>query len=234
MLVPGGSSGGSAAAVAARLAWARPAPTPAARSASRRRSPASSASSRPMAAARAGASWRSPPRSIRPGRSPHGARRAILLRSMAGHDPKDSTSADVPVPDYEAAMARGVKGMRIGIPREYRIDGMPAEIEALWQQGAEWLKAPAPRSSTCRCRTPNTRCRPITSSRRRRPRPISRAMTACASACACRPHDLARCTRRPAPPGFGAEVRRRIMIGTYVLSAGYYDAYYLRRRRCAR
>ena len=66
---------------------------------------------------------------------------AILLRSMAGHDPKDTTSADLPVPDYEAALGRSVKGMRIGIPKEYRIDGMPPEIETLWEQGTEWLKA---------------------------------------------------------------------------------------------
>ncbi len=65
---------------------------------------------------------------------------AILLGSMAGHDPKDSTSADVPVPDFAAACGRGVKGLRIGVPREYRIDGMPEEIEALWQQGLAWLR----------------------------------------------------------------------------------------------
>src|SRR5437899_1920400 len=64
---------------------------------------------------------------------------AILLRSMAGHDPKDTTSADRPVPDYEAAVGRAVKGMRIGIPKEYRVEGMAAEIEALWEQGRDWL-----------------------------------------------------------------------------------------------
>ncbi len=66
---------------------------------------------------------------------------AILLRSMAGHDAKDTTCADLPVPDYEAAVGKSVKGLRIGIPKEYRLDGMPAEIEKLWQQGGEWLKA---------------------------------------------------------------------------------------------
>src|SRR4029079_16067478 len=66
---------------------------------------------------------------------------AILLRSMAGHDPKDSTSADRAVPDYEAAIGRPVKGMTVGIPKEYRVDGMAPEIEALWQRGVEWLKA---------------------------------------------------------------------------------------------
>src|SRR5262249_57246735 len=66
---------------------------------------------------------------------------AILLQAMAGHDPKDTTSADVVVPDYEAAIGRSIKGMRIGIPKEYRAPGMPAEIEALWQKGADWLQA---------------------------------------------------------------------------------------------
>ena len=65
---------------------------------------------------------------------------AILLRSMAGHDPKDTTSRRLPVPDYEAAVGKSVKGMRIGIPKEYRVDGMPAEIETLWEQGIAWLK----------------------------------------------------------------------------------------------
>ena len=64
-----------------------------------------------------------------------------MLRSMAGPDPKDTTCADLPVPDFEAAVSRGVKGLKIGIPKEYRIDGMSPEIEQLWQQGAEWLRA---------------------------------------------------------------------------------------------
>ena len=81
---------------------------------------------------------------------------AILLGSMAGHDPKDSTSADVPVPDFEAACARGVKGLRIGVPREYRVDGMPEEIETLWQQGLTGCAKRGRRSSTSRCRTRNT------------------------------------------------------------------------------
>ena len=66
---------------------------------------------------------------------------AILLRSMAGPDPKDTTCADLPVPDYEAAVGKSVKGLRIGIPKEYRLDGMPAEIEKIWEQGRNWLKA---------------------------------------------------------------------------------------------
>ncbi len=66
---------------------------------------------------------------------------AILLRSMAGNDAKDTTCADLPVPDYEAAVGKSLKGLRIGIPKEYRLDGMPAEIEKIWQQGRDWLKA---------------------------------------------------------------------------------------------
>ncbi|HMN52154.1 MAG TPA: amidase family protein, partial [Xanthobacteraceae bacterium] len=66
---------------------------------------------------------------------------AILLRSMAGHDPKDSTCSDKPVPDYEKAIGKSVKGMKIGIPKEYRVEGMPAEIDEPWEKGREWLKA---------------------------------------------------------------------------------------------
>ena len=78
---------------------------------------------------------------------------AILLRAMAGHDPRDSTSAPLPVPDFEAALTGDVRGLRIGIPKEYRVDGMPAEIEALWQQGVEWLRdAGAEPVEISRCR----------------------------------------------------------------------------------
>ena len=66
---------------------------------------------------------------------------AIMLRHMASHDPKDTTSVDVPVPDYEADVGRGVKGLRVGIPREYRVDGMSADAERLWKEGMAWLKA---------------------------------------------------------------------------------------------
>src|SRR5216117_716535 len=66
---------------------------------------------------------------------------AILLRSMAGHDPKDTTSVDRPVPDYEAAVGKSVKGLKIGVPKEYRVDGMAPEIETLWEQGVAWLKS---------------------------------------------------------------------------------------------
>ena len=115
---------------------ARPAPTPAARSASRPPSPASAGSSRPTAAARAGASSPSPARSTRRGRWRTSVRDcAILLEAMAGFDPKDSTSLDLPVPQWEANLSSDLSGKRVGIPKEYRIDGMPGEIDALWDAG---------------------------------------------------------------------------------------------------
>jgi aspartyl-tRNA(Asn)/glutamyl-tRNA(Gln) amidotransferase subunit A len=106
---------------------------------------------------------------------------AILLTSMAGHDPKDTTSVDRPVPDYEAAIGKSIKGMRIGIPKEYRVEGMTDEIDKLWEQVRNGSRPPAPRSWRCRCRTPNMRCRLTTSWPRRKPRPISRATMACAT-----------------------------------------------------
>ena len=156
---------------------------------------------------------------------------ALLMRSMAGHDPKDTTSVDIPVPDYEAALGRSVKGMKIGIPKEYRLDGMPGEIETLWQQGIAWLKdagveivdvslphtkyalpayyivAPAEASSNL------ARYDGVRYGLRAPGRDV---------------RDLYENTRAQ---GFGAEVRRRVMIGTYVLSAGYYDAYYIRAQK---
>jgi aspartyl-tRNA(Asn)/glutamyl-tRNA(Gln) amidotransferase subunit A len=127
---------------------------------------------------------------------------AIMLQAMAGHDPKDSTSADIPVPDFEAMLTGDIRGKTIGIPKEYRMDGMPDEIETLWSDGATMLRTRARRSSTSRCPTRNTRCPPITSSRPpRRPR-TSPAMTGCATATARnsrRATASPRCTRRPAP-----------------------------------
>jgi len=156
---------------------------------------------------------------------------AILLRSMAGHDPKDTTSVDRPVPDYEAALGRSIKGMKIGIPKEYRLDGMSAEIERLWGQGAEWLKAAG--AELVDVSLPHTKyalpayyiVAPAEASSnlarydgvRYGARVPGRTIT-----------DMYENTRAR---GFGAEVRRRIMIGTYVLSAGYYDAYYLRAQK---
>src|SRR5438552_14455532 len=139
-LVPGGSSGGSAAAVAAHLALGATGTDtggsvrqPAAFTGTVGIKPTYGRCSRWGIVAFASSLDQAGPftRTVRDA--------AILLRSMAGHDPKDSTSADVPVPDYEAAIGKSVKGMTIGIPKEYRLDGMPAEIETLWQRGIEWL-----------------------------------------------------------------------------------------------
>jgi aspartyl-tRNA(Asn)/glutamyl-tRNA(Gln) amidotransferase subunit A len=156
---------------------------------------------------------------------------AILLRSMAGPDPKDTTCVDLAVPDYEKAIGTSVKGMRIGIPKEYRVPGMAAEIEALWQQGVQWLKGAG--AQTVDISLPMTKyalpayyiVAPAEASSnlarydgvRYGLREDGRDVI-----------DMYEHTRRA---GFGKEVRRRIMIGTYVLSAGYYDAYYLRAQK---
>jgi aspartyl-tRNA(Asn)/glutamyl-tRNA(Gln) amidotransferase subunit A len=156
---------------------------------------------------------------------------AILLGSMSGHDPKDSTSASVPVPDFEAACRRGVKGMRIGVPKEYRVDGMPAEIEALWQQGIAWLRAAG--AEIVDVSLPHTKYGLAT---------YYIVAPAEASSNLSRydgvrfgsrqnGEDLRDMYERTRAEGFGAEVRRRVLIGTYVLSAGYYDAYYLRAQK---
>jgi aspartyl-tRNA(Asn)/glutamyl-tRNA(Gln) amidotransferase subunit A len=156
---------------------------------------------------------------------------SILMRSMAGHDPKDTTSVDRPVPDYEAAIGKSVKGMKIGIPKEYRIAGMAEEIEKLWKQGADWLKAAG--AELVDVSLPHTKyalpayyiVAPAEASSnlarydgvRYGLRVPGRNIT-----------DMYEKTRAE---GFGGEVRRRVMIGTYVLSAGYYDAYYLRAQK---
>ena len=106
---------------------------------------------------------------------------AILLSGMAGHDPKDSTSAPMAVPDFEAAVSLGVRGLKVGIPQEYRIDGMAAEIDDLWRQGEAWLREAGAESATSRCRTPATRSPPTTSLRRPRRRPTSPVTTVFAS-----------------------------------------------------
>jgi aspartyl-tRNA(Asn)/glutamyl-tRNA(Gln) amidotransferase subunit A len=156
---------------------------------------------------------------------------AILMRSMAGHDPKDTTSANRPVPDFEAAVGKSVKGMKIGIPKEYRIEGMSAEIEKLWMQGAEWLKAAG--AELVEVSLPHTKyALPA----------YYIVAPAEASSNLARYDGVRYGVRVPGrninemyentrAEGFGSEVRRRIMIGTYVLSAGYYDAYYLRAQK---
>ena len=156
---------------------------------------------------------------------------AILLTSMAGHDPKDTTSVDRPVPDYEASIGRSVRGMKIGIPKEYRIDGLAAEIERLWDQGRQWLEAAG--AEVVEVSLPHTKyalpayyivAPAEASSNLARYDGVRYGLRVPAREIA----DMYQNTRAE---GFGKEVRRRIMIGTYVLSAGYYDAYYLRAQK---
>jgi aspartyl-tRNA(Asn)/glutamyl-tRNA(Gln) amidotransferase subunit A len=231
-LVPGGSSGGSAASVAAHLcAGATATDTggsirqPAAFTGTVGIKPTYGRCSRWGIVAFASSLDQAGPiaRDVRDA--------AIMLRSMASVDPKDTTSVDRPVPDYEAALGRSVKGMKIGIPREYRIDGMPPEIEALWQRGIEiyrdagaqivdislphtkyalpayYIVAPAEASSNL------ARYDGVRFGLREQGR------------------DITGMYENTRAAGFGAEVKRRIMIGTYVLSAGYYDAYYLKAQK---
>jgi aspartyl-tRNA(Asn)/glutamyl-tRNA(Gln) amidotransferase subunit A len=156
---------------------------------------------------------------------------AILLRSMAGPDPKDTTCADQPVPDYEKAVGASIKGMRIGIPREYRMPGMSAEIEMLWQRGAQWLKEAG--AETVDISLPHTKyalpayyvvAPAEASSNLARYDGVRYGLRVPG-------RDVVDMYEHTRAAGFGQEVRRRIMIGTYVLSAGYYDAYYLRAQK---
>jgi aspartyl-tRNA(Asn)/glutamyl-tRNA(Gln) amidotransferase subunit A len=156
---------------------------------------------------------------------------AILLRSMAGYDPNDTTSMDITVPDYEAAVTRSVKGMKIGIPREYRVAGMSAEIEALWQRGADWLKAAG--AEIVDISLPHTKyalpayyivAPAEASSNLARYDGVRYGLRVAG-------RDIIEMYEATRAAGFGKEVRRRVMIGTYVLSAGYYDAYYLRAQK---
>ncbi len=152
---------------------------------------------------------------------------AILLRSMAGNDPKDTTCVDLPVPDYEAAVGASVKGKRIGIPKEYRVPGMAAELETLWERGAQWLKDAG--AETVEISLPMTKyalpayyivAPAEASSNLARYDGVRYGLRVAGS-------DITDMYERTRAAGFGKEVRRRVMIGTYVLSAGYYDAYYL-------
>jgi aspartyl-tRNA(Asn)/glutamyl-tRNA(Gln) amidotransferase subunit A len=231
-LVPGGSSGGSASAVAALLCMGATATDtggsirqPAAFTATVGVKPTYGRCSRWGIVAFASSLDQAGPIA----RSNRDA--AILLRSMAGHDAKDTTSVDIAVPDYEAAIGKSVKGMKIGIPREYRLDGMPAEIEKLWTEGAAWLKAAG--AELIEVSLPHTKyALPA----------YYIVAPAEASSNLARYDGVRYGLRKPGrsiidmyentrAEGFGAEVRRRVMIGTYVLSAGYYDAYYLRAQK---
>ena len=156
---------------------------------------------------------------------------AIMMGAMAGHDPKDSTSVNRAVPDYEAALGRGVKGMRIGIPKEYRVDGLSPEIAALWEQGAEWLKAAG--AEIVEISLPHSKYA----------LPAYYIVAPAEASSNLARYDGVRYGLRvegknlnemymnTRGEGFGKETRRRILIGTYVLSAGYYDAYYLKAQK---
>jgi aspartyl-tRNA(Asn)/glutamyl-tRNA(Gln) amidotransferase subunit A len=154
-----------------------------------------------------------------------------MLRAMAGHDPRDSTSAALPVPDFAAALTGDIRGLRIGIPREYSVDGMPGEIAALWQQGVEWLRAAG--AEPVEISLPMTKYALATyyiiapaeaSSNLARYDGVRFGLRIEGDSL----EEMYELTRAA---GFGAEVRRRVLIGTYVLSAGYYDAYYLKAQR---
>jgi aspartyl-tRNA(Asn)/glutamyl-tRNA(Gln) amidotransferase subunit A len=156
---------------------------------------------------------------------------AIMLGAMAGHDPRDSTSAPLPVPDFEAGLTGDISGLRVGIPKEYRAPGMPGEIEALWQRGTEWLRDAG--AEPVEINLPMTKyalpayyiiAPAEASSNLARYDGVRFGLRV--------PGDtLDEMYERTRAAGFGAEVRRRVLVGTYVLSAGYYDAYYLKAQR---
>jgi aspartyl-tRNA(Asn)/glutamyl-tRNA(Gln) amidotransferase subunit A len=232
LLVPGGSSGGSAAAVAAKLCLAATATDtggsirqPAAFTGTVGIKPTYGRCSRFGIVAFASSLDQAGPiaRNVRDC--------AILLRVMAGPDRQDSTSADIAVPDFEAAVSRGVKGRRIGIPKEYRLDGMPEEIEKLWSEGAAWLKAAG--AEIVDISLPYTSyalpayyivAPAEASSNLARYDGVRYGLRVPG-------RDVIEMYENTRAAGFGREVKRRVMIGAYVLSAGYYDAYYLRAQK---
>jgi aspartyl-tRNA(Asn)/glutamyl-tRNA(Gln) amidotransferase subunit A len=231
-LVPGGSSGGSSAAVAAWLCAAATATDtggsirqPAAFTGTVGLKPSYGRCSRWGIVAFASSLDQAGPitRDVRDA--------AIMLSVMAGHDEKDTTSVDRPVPDYEAALAQGIKGLRVGIPKEYRVEGMPADIDALWSRGIEWLKAAG--ATVTEVSLPHTKYA--------LPTYYIVAPAECSSNLArydgvryglrVEGRDITEMYENTRAAGFGPEVRRRVLMGTYVLSAGYYDAYYLKAQK---
>ncbi|MEM0909124.1 MAG: Asp-tRNA(Asn)/Glu-tRNA(Gln) amidotransferase subunit GatA [Pseudomonadota bacterium] len=231
-LVPGGSSGGSAAAVAAHLCVAATGTDtggsirqPAALTGTVGLKPTYGRCSRWGIVAFASSLDQAGPiaRTVRDA--------AILLKEMASVDYKDSTSVDRPVPDYEAALEAGVKGKRIGVPKEYRVDPMPEEVEALWHQGEAWL------------RDAGAELVPVSLPHTQYALPAYYIVAPAEASSNLARYDGVRYgVRVPGDDivgmyeatraaGFGQEVKRRVLIGTYVLSAGYYDAYYLRAQK---
>lgn len=231
-LVPGGSSGGSASSVAARLCMGATATDtggsirqPAAFTGTVGIKPTYGRCSRWGIVAFASSLDQAGPIT-------HTVRdSAILLTSMASVDPKDTTSVDIDVPDYEAAIGQSVKGLKIGIPKEYRVDGMPPEIEALWQQGIDWLKDAG--AEIVDVSLPHTKyalpayyivAPAEASSNLARYDGVRYGLRVPGN-------DIVDMYENTRAAGFGAEVKRRVLIGTYVLSAGYYDAYYLKAQK---
>lgn len=231
-LVPGGSSGGSAAAVAARACIAATATDtggsirqPAAFTGTVGMKPTYGRCSRWGTVAFASSLDQAGPitRTVRDA--------AIMLESMASYDVKDSTSVNVSVPAYEKALTGDIKGLKIGIPKEFKVDGMPEEIQALWQQGIEWLKAAG--AEIHDVSLPHTKYA----------LPAYYIVAPAEASSNLARYDGVRYGLRVAgdnideqyansrAEGFGDEVQRRILIGTYVLSAGYYDAYYKKAQR---
>ena len=158
---------------------------------------------------------------------------AIMLENMAGFDPRDATSIDLAVPQWEAGLSSNLRGKRVGIPKEYRIDGVPAEIDAVWDRGIEWLKDAG--AEIVEISLPHTKYA----------LPTYYIIAPAEASSNLARYDGVRYGLRETPPdgnldamyaatraaGFGDEVKRRIMIGTYVLSAGFYDAYFTKAQK---
>ncbi len=231
-LVPGGSSGGSAVAVAARVALGATGTDtggsirqPAAFCGIVGLKPTYGRCSRWGIVAFASSLDQAGPitRTVRDA--------AIMLGAMAGHDPKDSTSAPRDVPDFEAALTGDVRGLKIGVPKEYRVDGMAPDIERLWEQGVAWLRAAG--AEPVEISLPHTKyalpayyivAPAEASSNLARYDGVRYGLRVPGAS-------LTEMYENTRAAGFGAEVRRRVLIGTYALSAGYYDAYYLKAQR---
>ena len=231
-LVPGGSSGGSSTAVAAHLALGATATDtggsirqPASFTGTVGMKPTYGRCSRWGTVAFASSLDQAGPitRTVRDA--------AIMLKSMAGHDEKDTTSVDIDVPDYEAALTGDIRGLKVGIPKEYRVEGMSDEIEKLWTQGIDWLKNAG--AEIVDVSLPHTKyalpayyivAPAEASSNLARYDGVRYGLRV-------QGEDITDMYEKTRAEGFGDEVRRRVLIGTYVLSAGYYDAYYIKAQK---